>query len=73
MLPDAAAPLFPFESNVPVTRAKKQPVALFARQFLPGLLQVDTQRVGYALINVFSPTAHAAHAANEWKGAVEET
>ena len=37
MLPDSAAPVFPFECDMPIAGAIKQPVALLDRQLLPGL------------------------------------
>ena len=69
VLPAAAAALAELVSDVPVAGAVQQPVAVLLRQLVPRLLEVDSERVGDALVDVLAPAAHALERPNQWDGA----
>src|SRR5262249_28668427 len=72
VFPDHATALLPLERDVLVAGAVKQQIAVLGRQLIPRRFEVDAKRLGYALVNVAAPPAHAAQRTHQRNGTLVE-
>ncbi len=72
MLPDLPAALLPFIGDVPISGTKQQPLLMFFGEILPGSFQIDVERFGDALVNVFARATHGAEFTDDRETAIRE-
>src|SRR5262249_40908597 len=72
VLPHLAPAMLPLPGDVAVARPMQDPLFVLFRQFLPGLLQIDAERIGDSLEYVLAPSPHSTHRPDDGDSPLEE-